>query len=79
MTLLAAAPAYATSKTSAACVDHFTSTISPGYSFIPSSGTDTTNGETGTISCVGTIAGARITGQAPPGLTWPTRARPAPR
>ena len=68
MTLLAAAPAPATAKTSAACVDHLTSTISPGYSFIPSSGTDTTNGEPGTIACVGTIAGARITGPGSAGF-----------
>ncbi|MCA1699730.1 MAG: hypothetical protein LC790_12835 [Actinobacteria bacterium] len=61
-TLLTAAPAQAVGKTSAACASQFTSTISPGFSTAPSSGTQTTNGETGTVTCVGKIAGRRITG-----------------
>ena len=60
--LLAAAPAQAAGKTSAACASQFTSTINPGFSAVPSSGTQTTNGETGTLACVGKIAGRRITG-----------------
>ncbi len=61
-TLLAVTPAYAAGKTSAACASQFTSTISPGFSSVPSSGTQTTNGKTGTVACVGKIAGRRITG-----------------
>ena len=57
-----AAPAYAGSGTSATCVNHFTSWSTPGYFVVPSSGTETTNGETGRIDCVGTIAGERVTG-----------------
>jgi len=59
---LLTAPAQASGKTSAACASQFTSTISPGFSTAPSSGTQTTNGETGTVACVGKIAGRRITG-----------------
>ena len=61
-TLLAAAPAHAAGKTSAACASQFTSTISPGLSIAPSSGTQTTGGQSGTIGCIGKIAGRRITG-----------------
>lgn len=61
-TLLTAAPALAAGKTSAACASQFTSTISPGFSAVPSSGTQTTNGETGKVACLGKIAGRRITG-----------------
>jgi hypothetical protein len=61
-TLLAAAPAQAASKTAAACASQFTATINPGFSPVPGSGTQTTNGQTGTIACVGKIAGRRITG-----------------
>lgn len=58
----ATAPARADGKTSAVCAHQFTTTISPGFTLTPSSGTQTTNGETGSISCVGTLAGHRITG-----------------
>jgi len=61
-TLLAAAPAHAAGKTSAACVSQFTSTITPGLSITPSSGTQTTGGASGTIACIGKIDGRRITG-----------------
>ena len=61
-TLLAAAPAHAAGKTSAACVSQFTSTITPGLSITPSSGTQTTGGQSGTIACIGKIARRRITG-----------------
>ena len=61
-TLLAAAPAQAAGKTAAACASQFTATINPGFTAVPSSGTQTTNGQTGTIACVGKIAGRRITG-----------------
>lgn len=61
-TLLAAAPAQASGKTSAVCVSQFTTTISPGFTLVPSSGTQTTHGETGTVTCVGKLNGRRITG-----------------
>jgi hypothetical protein len=60
--LIAATPAQAAGRTSAVCVHQFTTTISPGFTLAPTSGTQTTNGETGSIACVGTIAGNRITG-----------------
>ncbi len=37
-------------------------TIAPGLSNTPSSGTWTTNGETGTITCTGRLGGSEITG-----------------
>lgn len=60
--LPAATPAHAARATSATCVHQFTSTITPGFTVTPSSGTQTTHGETGTIACVGRLAGHRITG-----------------
>lgn len=66
--LLAATPAHATGATSAVCVTQFIGTISPGLGFTPSSGTETTHGETGSITCVGTLAGARITGPGTAGF-----------
>ncbi len=59
---LAPAAAQAASVTSALCVNRLTLTISPGFSLTPTSGTETTNGDTGAILCVGTIRGHRITG-----------------
>ena len=61
-TLATAAPAQAAGKTSAACASQFTTTISPGFSLVPSSGTQTTKGQTGTVACIGKINGRRITG-----------------
>jgi len=69
--LLAAAPAQAAGGTSAVCTNEFTATITPGFSFIPSSGTQTTNGETGSIVCVGEIAGHRVTGRGSIGYVLP--------
>jgi len=60
--LLTTAPAEAAGKTSAACTNHFVATISPGFSPIATAGTQTTNGQTGSIACVGRIAGHRVTG-----------------
>jgi hypothetical protein len=44
------------------CVNQLTLTISPGFSLTPTSGTETTGGDTGTIACAGLIRGHRITG-----------------
>lgn len=62
---LGAAHAHTTGATEALCASQFTATVTPGFSTTPSSGTLTTNGETGEITCVGEVRGKRITG---PGL-----------
>ena len=62
LAMLAAPPAKARAKTSAACASQFTATISPGFTTTPSAGTQTTDGETGTIACVGKLNGRRVTG-----------------
>lgn len=69
--LLAAAPAQAAGTTSAVCVNQFTATISPGFTLIPGSGRQTTYGETGTIACIGKIAGHRVTGPGSSGFDMP--------
>jgi len=66
--LLSAASAQAAGATSAICTNLFTITISPGFSMTPSSGTVTTHGETGSISCVGEIDGHRVTGPGTMGI-----------
>jgi hypothetical protein len=60
--LCATAPAQAATATSAACVTHFTATFTPGLSPTPGPGTVSTNGETGSFSCIGRIGGDRVTG-----------------
>ncbi len=65
---LAAASAQAAGETSATCVHEFTATITPGFSMTPSSGTQTTNGETGTMLCTGTVDGHRVTGEGTVGF-----------
>jgi hypothetical protein len=60
--LCATAPAQAASATSAFCVSNFTATFTPGFSPTPGPGTMSTNGETGSFSCVGKIDGDRVTG-----------------
>jgi hypothetical protein len=62
ITTLAPAAAQAAEPTAAVCENTFTATISPGFSLIPTSGTETTDGETGTILCAGMIRGHRVTG-----------------
>ena len=47
---------------SAVCTNTFTATISPGFTPNPGSGKLTSNGQTGSIECFGTIEGARVTG-----------------
>jgi hypothetical protein len=68
--LLAAAPAHAADGTSAICTNRVPSTITitPGFSMTPSSGTITTNGQTGSITCVGKIGGHRVTGPGSIGI-----------
>jgi hypothetical protein len=64
--LLAAAPAQAQSSTSAVCTVTFpVISITPPFSpfvLTPASGTVTSNGPTGTVSCVGEIGGDQVMG-----------------
>jgi len=68
--LLAAAPAHAAAATSAVCSARFAATVTPGFSMTPSSGTLTTNGQTGSVSCVGRIGGQRVTGPGALGIEY---------
>ena len=47
---------------SAVCTNTFTATVTPGFTPKPGAGKLTSNGQTGTIECFGTIAGRRVTG-----------------
>jgi len=47
---------------SAVCTNTFTATITPGFTPKPGAGRITSNGQTGTIECFGTIGGQRVTG-----------------
>jgi hypothetical protein len=71
LALAPATSAQAAGGTSAACVKHYTPTFSPGLRLTPSSGIQTTHGETGTIDCVGTIAGHEVTGRGSAGYEMP--------
>jgi hypothetical protein len=44
------------------CLAEFDLTLSPGFSMTPSTGTFTSNGETGTITCDGPVNGKPVTG-----------------
>jgi hypothetical protein len=59
---VAAAPAQAADATLAMCNSRFLTTITPGFTMTPGSGTFTTHGQTGSITCVGRIGGDRVTG-----------------
>jgi hypothetical protein len=68
--LLAASPAHAAGATSAVCVGRIAATFTPGLRVTPSSGAVTTNGETGSITCVGKIGGHRVTGPGSFGVDY---------
>ncbi|MGH2721522.1 MAG: hypothetical protein ACRDJO_07960 [Actinomycetota bacterium] len=55
-------PAHAGGATNAVCSFSFPAHFSPGISMTAGSGTFGSGGETGTISCVGTIGGHAVTG-----------------
>lgn len=59
---LPASGAAAAKPPSAVCTNTFTATVTPGFSSTPGAGKLTTNGQTGSIECFGTIGGQRITG-----------------
>lgn len=60
--LLGAASAEARASSSAVCVSRIALTINPGFSPTTGSGTLTSGGERGSITCIGKIAGHRVTG-----------------
>lgn len=60
-------PAHAVGATSAICTNLFTITIDPGWSMTPTSGTVTSK-KTGSVTCVGKIAGHRVTGPGTMGI-----------
>ena len=66
LVLLAAAPARAQSETSALCTVTFPAvSITPPFMplvLTPASGTVTSGGQTGSVSCVGEVDGDRVTG-----------------
>jgi hypothetical protein len=62
------APAQAAGATSATCTSLFTITITPGWSMTPTSGTVTTHGETGSVTCVGKIDGQSVSGAGTIGI-----------
>jgi len=55
-------PAHAQGTTAADCLITVSVRLSPAVSLSPSSGTETTGGETGSIACSGTFDGHRVTG-----------------
>lgn len=57
-----ALPAYGEGGTSASCTIVTPNRLSPGFSPTSTSGTYGTGGETGTITCLGTLEGHRVTG-----------------
>lgn len=59
---LAAPSAQAAGSSSAVCVSRIPLTITPGFTPVTSSGTLTSGGERGSITCIGKIAGHRVTG-----------------
>lgn len=46
----------------AVCTNTFTATITPGFTMTPGAGKLSSNGQTGSIECFGTIRGQRVTG-----------------
>ncbi|HEV3365664.1 MAG TPA: hypothetical protein VG795_16290, partial [Acidimicrobiia bacterium] len=57
-----AAPAYGAQDTSASCTFIFPNRLSPGFTLTSSTGTYGSGGETGTITCLGSLDGHRVTG-----------------
>jgi hypothetical protein len=55
-------PAYGGEETSATCTLTIPTRLSPGFTLTSSTGTYGTAGETGTITCFGSLDGQRVTG-----------------
>jgi hypothetical protein len=60
--MLLARPVYAQGATAADCLITVSVHLSPAVSLSPTSGTETTGGETGSIACSGAFDGHRVTG-----------------
>ena len=60
--VFATAAAEAAPATSATCTGLLTINFTPGVTTIPGSGSATSDGQTGTMTCLGTLDGHRITG-----------------
>jgi hypothetical protein len=60
--MLAAWPAHAEGATAASCLINMSVHVTPGVSMVPTSGVETTGGETGSIACTGTFNGDMVTG-----------------
>ena len=58
----ATADAKAAPATSATCTGLLTVNVTPGFTLIPGSGSATSDGQTGTMTCLGTLDGHQITG-----------------
>jgi hypothetical protein len=67
--LPAAAPAGAEAGPKTNCTFTSTITLQPGFSVVPSSGTFTSGGETGTVTCDGPVRGIVPTGPGTLGVT----------
>ncbi len=59
---LGPASAQAARAPAAACVTNFTATVTPGFTMTPAPGKLSSQGQTGSLECVGAIGGQRITG-----------------
>ena len=68
LAVLGVASAQARASSSAVCVSRIPLTISPGFSPTAGSGKLTSGGERGSITCIGKIAGHRVTGPGSVGL-----------
>ena len=60
--------------THAVCTSTITLYLTPGFSATPAASTVTSRGETGTVVCVGTLSGRRITGPGTFGVDEVTQA-----
>lgn len=61
--VLGPVPALAAAKPpSAVCSNTFTASITPGFTTTPGAGKLSSNGQTGSIECFGTVGGQRVTG-----------------
>jgi hypothetical protein len=67
---LATPPAQAAGGTSAVCTNRFTAWVTPGFTPIPGTGTISSHGQTGSITCAGRIAGHRVTGPGTVGIDY---------
>jgi hypothetical protein len=65
LSVVTAGPALAQGGSAADCLISVPVHLSPAVSMVPTSGTETSGGETGSIACTGTFDGQRVTGPGP--------------